>query len=79
MVAVKVLFKNRKEASILDPTSISVEGTFVVGHLLVLWPNNCLTKETNKPQNLLVSSRFLTKDGVINNTFHVFSRSLWRP
>ena len=74
-----MLFKNRKEASILDPTSTSVAGIFVVGHLLVLCPNTCLAKETNKPLNLLVSSRFLTKDGVINNTFHAFSRSLWRP
>lgn len=55
MGAVKVLFKNGKEASILDPTSISVAGTFVVGHLLVLCPSTCQEKETKKPQNLLVS------------------------
>lgn len=49
---IKVLFKNRRKASILDPTYIPVGGTCNVGCLFVLCSNTCLEKDKKKLKDL---------------------------
>lgn len=62
----KVLFKNRREASILDPTLILVGGACIMDHFLVVCPSTCLEKDKKKPQDLFVSYRFSTRHVVVH-------------
>lgn len=52
-----MLFKNRREASVLDPTLSLVGGACVVDYFLVLCPSTCLEKDEKEPQDLFVSYR----------------------
>lgn len=61
-----MLFKNRREASILDPTLSLVGGACIVDYFLVLCPSTCLEKDKKKPQDLFVSYRVSTRDVVLH-------------
>ena len=61
---IKMLFKNRRKASILDPTLIPVRGAWIVGYLLVLGPSICLEKDKKKHKDLFISEKLSARDVV---------------
>lgn len=73
----KVLFKDRREASILDPTLSPVRGTCIVDYFLVLCPSTCLEKDKKKPQALFVKLKIFSQS--CGCTFHALSRNLLCP